>query len=109
MLNSVISARLPPAPNADPTRFDIYQNYEFCHADRDALRDFLLSNGIGTIIQWGGLGIHQFKNLGLEQNLPKTDRFFRESILLPLYHVMTNNQVDYVIEKLNDFFQGNSR
>lgn len=104
-LKNVDGARLPPAPDADPRYFDIYQNYEFCHPKRDALRKHLADHGIGTIVQWGGFGIHELKNLGMKRDLPKTDRFFRESLLLPLNHILTEEQVDHVVATLDAFFQ----
>jgi dTDP-4-amino-4,6-dideoxygalactose transaminase len=108
-LKNVEGARLPPAPDADPRFFDIYQNYEFCHPERDALRKYLTDHNIGTIVQWGGFGIHQLKNLGMERDLPKTDRFFRESLLLPLNHILTEEQVDHVVATLGAFFGGAAR
>jgi hypothetical protein len=36
---------------------------------------FLSEKNIGTLIQWGGLAIHQFTQLGFNQVLPNTDRF----------------------------------
>lgn len=106
VLKSVEGARLPPAPDADPRYFDIYQNYEFCHPKRDALRKFLSERNIGTIVQWGGFGIHQLKNLGMSADLPKTDRFFRESVLLPMNHILTEEQIEHTLTALRDFFFG---
>jgi dTDP-4-amino-4,6-dideoxygalactose transaminase len=94
--------RLPPPPE-DGAYFDIYQNYELCSDRRDALRAYLAEQGIGTIIQWGGFGIHQLRGLGFTQTLPKTDKFFRESLLLPMNHVLTNDQVDRVIVAMRAF------
>lgn len=108
-LKHVKGARLPPPPDADPRYFDIYQNYEFCHPQRDALRKHLAVHDIGTIVQWGGFGIHQLTNLGIARDLPKTDRFFRESLLLPLNHILTEEQVDHVVATLGAFFEGASR
>lgn len=109
VLKTVDQVRLPPPPDANPRYFDIYQNYEFCHPDRDALRNYLAKNDIGTIVQWGGFGIHQLKNLGMERDLPRTDRFFRESVLLPLNHFLTDDQVEHVVATLAAFFRGADR
>ena len=57
-LSSLQQLILPPSPNDDPNRFDVYQNYELQAENRDELREFLESSGIGTLIQWGGLAIH---------------------------------------------------
>lgn len=106
-LKDVEGARLPPAPDADGRYFDIYQNYEFCHPARDALRAYLAERNIGTIIQWGGFGIHELKGLGMGRDLPRTDRFFRESLLLPLNHILTDAQVDHVCATLAAFSGSN--
>ncbi len=102
---SIKDLHLPPPPDADPERFDIFQNYEVtAAARRDALREHLAARKIGTIVQWGGLGIHQFRGLGFDQKLPKTDRFFAESLLLPMNHILSDAQVDHVIAAVRDFF-----
>ncbi len=98
--------RLPPAPN-DGSYFDIFQNYELCvdnRETRDALRKHLADNNIGTIVQWGGFGIHQLSGLGFAQSCPKTDRFFETSLLLPMNHILTEEQIDHVIKTTSGFF-----
>jgi dTDP-4-amino-4,6-dideoxygalactose transaminase len=102
----IAAMRLPPAPSAAPF-FDIYQNYELCvesRGQRDALRQHLQAHGIGTIIQWGGFGIHQLKGLGFTQSCPKTDHFFETSLLLPMNHILTSAQVDHVVTQVSAFF-----
>ena len=98
--------RLPPPPNVIGKNFDIFQNYEFCTTKRDDLRKFLGDNGVGTIVQWGGFGIHMLENLSMKANLPVTDKFFKESLLLPLNHVMTDQQIEFVCQLLDKFFSG---
>jgi dTDP-4-amino-4,6-dideoxygalactose transaminase len=95
---------LPPAPDANPRRFDVFQNYELCCDRRDALRAHLAARGIGTIVQWGGTGIHQFRNLGFDQRLPRTDRFFDRSLLLPMNHLLSDRQVAHVVDGVRGFF-----
>lgn len=95
---------LPPAPSTDERHFDIFQNYELCCDDRDALRAHLAERQIGTIVQWGGVAIHQFRGLGFTQNLPRTDAFFRRSLLLPMNHLLSDAQVDAVIGAVEEFF-----
>lgn len=98
--------RLPPSPNADARYFDIYQNFEMCADDRDALRAHLADEGIGSIVQWGGLGLNQLTALGFTQKLPKTDRFFSESLLIPMNHLLTDAEVDRVIGSIRAFYRG---
>jgi dTDP-4-amino-4,6-dideoxygalactose transaminase len=95
---------LPPGPDADPRRFDIFQNYEVCCDARDELRAHLMACGVGTIIQWGGTGLHQFRNLGFDQSLPRTERFFQRALLLPMNHLLTDAQVLRVIDAVAEFF-----
>lgn len=102
--NGIAELDLPPSPDADPTRFDVFQNYEMCCDRRDKLRVHLTNLGIGTIVQWGGTGIHQFRNLGLERLLPRTDRFFARSLLIPMNHLLTDAQIGRVIDGVRGFF-----
>ena len=96
---------LPPAPDSDDRHFDIYQNYELCCDRRDELRAHLSARGIGTIVQWGGIGIHRFRGLGLDRYLPKTDRFLARSLLLPMNHLLGDDQVSRVIHGVREFFE----
>jgi dTDP-4-amino-4,6-dideoxygalactose transaminase len=100
---AIAALDLPPGPEAS-NRFDIFQNYEVCCDARDALRAHLSAQGVGTIVQWGGVGLHQFRNLGFDQNLPRTDRFFARSLLLPMNHLLTDGQVAWVIDAVHEFF-----
>lgn len=102
--SGIAAMELPPGPDADPRRFDIYQNYEVRCACRDGLRDHLAERGIGAIIQWGGTPIHRFLALGFSQHLPRSDRYLETSLLLPMNHLLTDEQVDAVIEAVQEFF-----
>jgi dTDP-4-amino-4,6-dideoxygalactose transaminase len=103
---SISAMHLPPAPT-DGAFFDIYQNYEICVENlgqRDALRAWLSERFVGSIVQWGGFGIHQLKGLGFTQDCPKTDHFFETSLLLPMNHILTDTQIDHVIDSVTAFF-----
>lgn len=105
--NDIAAMQLPPAPAQTPY-FDIYQNYEMCvenQKQRDALRAHLSEHNVGTIIQWGGFGIHQLGGLGFVQDCPKTDLFFQTSLLLPMNHILSQTQVDKVIAAVRGFFR----
>jgi dTDP-4-amino-4,6-dideoxygalactose transaminase len=95
---------LPPAPDSEPGRFDIFQNYEVCCDRRDELRAHLLSRGVGTIVQWGGVALHQFRNLGFDQHLPRADRWAARSLLLPMNHLLSDDQVDRTVAAVSEFF-----
>jgi dTDP-4-amino-4,6-dideoxygalactose transaminase len=102
--DGIAELTLPPGPAADDRHFDIFQNYEVRCDCRDALRGHLDDRLIGTIVQWGGTALHHFRSLGFTQQLSRTDRFFETSLLLPMNHLLTDDQVDWVIEAVQEFF-----
>ena len=95
---------LPPAPDSDPSYFDIFQNYEIEAQRRDDLVAFLRKKEIGTLIQWGGTPVHKMSKLGFTESLPYTERFFEHCVMLPMNHVLTNEEVLYVCEKIKEFY-----
>ena len=95
---------LPPAPDADPRSFDIFQNYEIEAERRDELKDYLKERGVGSIIQWAGQPLHKIKALGLNRSLPKTDRMFERCLLLPIHMAMSDADVDYVADTVRSFY-----
>ncbi len=95
---------LPPAPNADSCHFDVYQNYEVEADRRDELKAYLGQRGIGTIIQWGGTPVHQFRELGFTVDLPRTDRFFERCLMLPMNVAITDAEVAYVVASVRAFY-----
>jgi dTDP-4-amino-4,6-dideoxygalactose transaminase len=97
---------LPEPPN-DGHHFDVFQNYEVQVKDRNKLKEFLSENGIGTLIQWGGKAIHQFKGIGIDKHLPITDKIFSEILMLPLNLFITEDDVKYVIENIKNFYSKN--
>lgn len=103
-LGSLLQLTLPPAPNATKDHFDTYQNYEIEAEDRDNLKKFLGENGIGTLIQWGGVATHQMKALGFTQHLPDTDTLFTRLLMLPMNILLSNDDVLYVCQKIRQFY-----
>jgi dTDP-4-amino-4,6-dideoxygalactose transaminase len=107
-LGSFKELHLPPAPDADNRRYDIFQNYEIEAERRDALKDHLKARGVGTIIQWAGQPLHKIKALGMTRALPKTDKMFERCLMLPIHMAMSDADVDYVCDVIADFY-GHSR
>lgn len=103
-LQGILELTLPPAPDASPDHFDIYQNYEIEADRRDSLREHLERNGIKTIIQWGGKAIHQFPALNFRCQLPRTDRLFNRCFLLPMNTSLTDEEVDYICANIRSFY-----
>lgn len=87
--------------------FDVFQNYEIEAQDRDDLVRYMKDRGIETMIPWGGRAVHQFPALGLEGrfDVPRTDRLFRVVVMLPMHPELADDQVDYVVEAIRNFYQ----
>ena len=103
-LKDITELTLPPAPNSNKNNFDIYQNYEIEANKRDELKVFLSDNGIGTLIQWGGKAVNEFKDLGFSQSLPYTEKIMRKSLMLPLNMTVTDNEIDYICDTIGRFY-----
>jgi len=104
-LRHLVELKLPPAPNSNKNHFDVYQNYELQAEKRDELKMNLGEKGIGTLIQWGGKAVHQFTQLGFNQVLPKTNEFFKKCILLPMNIFISDDDIDYICEKVTGFYK----
>jgi len=97
---------LPPPPVDVGPRFDVFQNYEVEAMDRDGLVAFLKSRGVEILLPWGGKAVHQFKTLELTHfSLPRTERLFRDVLMLPLHTELQDDHVDYVCEAIRDFYR----
>ena len=105
LLNDLEEIQLPPPPNNNSDHFDVYQNYEITVDKRDELIKYLSEKNIGTLIQWGGKGIHHFKNLGFTQVLPNTDTLFKRCIMLPMNLFISNDDVDYICKSIKEFYR----
>jgi dTDP-4-amino-4,6-dideoxygalactose transaminase len=106
LLSDLKEVVLPPAPDEGGDHFDVFQNYEIEADRRDELRSFLSDKGIGTILQWGGTPVHQFKGLGFTVSLPKTERFFERCLMLPMNMMVTDDEVRYIAATIRAFYRG---
>ena len=103
-LEDVPQIQLPPAPDADGRRFDVYQNYELQADRRDDLQVWLKENGGGTLVQWGGKAVHQLEKLNFRVKLPKTEKFSQRCLMLPMNTSLTDEDVEYVCAAVRDFY-----
>jgi dTDP-4-amino-4,6-dideoxygalactose transaminase len=96
---------LPPKPEESARHFDSYQNFEIEAEDRDELREYLSSKGIGTSLPWGGKAVHHFNLPGVKvKDLSRTEKLFTKILLLPLNQYMHEAEVVQVIEQLRNFY-----
>jgi dTDP-4-amino-4,6-dideoxygalactose transaminase len=104
-LSVLEEVKLPPAPMENGDHYDVYQNYELQAENRDALKNYLANNGVGTIIQWAGKAVHQWEVLGFDIKLPKTESFFEKCLMLPMNMFISNLDIDYVCDSIISFYR----
>lgn len=105
-LTDLGTLHLPPPPQEEGGHYDVFQNYEIEADRRDELEAHLREQGIETMRPWGGFAIHQSPSLGLGAfDLPRTDRLFERVLMLPMYPELADQQVDYVIEQIQNFYR----
>ncbi|WP_367362794.1 DegT/DnrJ/EryC1/StrS family aminotransferase [Mesotoga sp.] len=75
----------------------------FSREQRDSLRDYLTEQGIGTSIYYP-MGLHQqkcFAYLGVPTGaLPETERACEETLALPIFPEMTDEEVEYIVSRI---------
>jgi dTDP-4-amino-4,6-dideoxygalactose transaminase len=59
---------------------------------------------VGTLVQWGGKAVHQFKKLGFQQQLPYTEQLFTRLLMLPMNTSLSDDDVEYVCDCIGDFY-----
>tara|TARA_R110000787_G_scaffold89896_18_gene190235 strand:+ start:58 stop:1179 length:1122 start_codon:yes stop_codon:yes gene_type:complete len=96
---------LPPGPDHSPDHYDVYQNYEIEAGQRDALRQHLSENGIGTLIQWNGTPVHQMRELGFMETPPATEQFFKRCFMLPMHTALSDDDIAHICDVIQDFYR----
>jgi aminotransferase EvaB len=103
-LEGISDLILPPLPGSEPEYYDVYQNYVIRLHERDDLADYLRNNGVEILISWP-IPNHRQKALGLSNyELPVTEAVSNEVISLPMYPELSDEQVQYVIEKIRNYY-----
>jgi dTDP-4-amino-4,6-dideoxygalactose transaminase len=84
----------------------VYHLFVIRAQERDALREYLSTHGIGTGIHYP-VPIHlQECYAGMSEgkgSLPVTEQITQEILSLPMYAELTTEQIDWVIENIKDF------
>jgi dTDP-4-amino-4,6-dideoxygalactose transaminase len=103
LLGELDEIELPPGPDDDDQRRDVYQNYPITLDDRDALGEHLRADGIETLVSWP-VPVHLQPGLGLaDHSLPRTERLCRRVISLPLHAELLDPQIEYVADSVRRF------
>ncbi len=86
----------------------IYNQYVIRVPDRDACRKYLSDNGIGNEVYYPG-PLHRqecYAELGFaEGSLPHAEKAAAETLALPIYPELTDEQAAYVVETLAGFLR----
>ena len=100
---------LPPEPwrAAGLTNHHIYHQYVIRTQRRDALREHLTAQGVGSAIYYP-LGLHQQKCFAYlnysKGDLPETERAARQTLALPVFPELAHEEQLFVIETIERFF-----
>lgn len=76
---------------------------------RKELYDFLKAQQIMAQVHYGPVHLQPYyRSLGWKEgDFPVAENYYKRCLSLPLYHSLTDDQQEYVIEKVIDFFQKN--
>lgn len=93
----------PHSPISGSDFYDVFQNYVIRTKHRNKLVEFLKQNEIETLISWE-IPTHKQPALKLDCNLPITEQFSKEVVSLPMYPELDDWQIEYVIDKIKEFY-----
>lgn len=105
-------ANLPIAlPIETEKEYSVFHTFIIQTEYRNTLQTFLASSGIDTKIHYPISIYKQTAAAGLPYkpgDFPETDRQTDQILSLPVYPELSDEQVDYVIQSINNFFSQNS-
>lgn len=91
-------------PSVGKDRTHVWHIFAIRTADRDGLHQYLEEKGIGTISHYPIAIHHQQAYQGMQHGpLPLAERIAAEELSLPMYYGMTDEQIQYVIDSLNQY------
>lgn len=98
-------------PRVPEGYFSVYQMYTIRLRDddsrRDGLKDFLNKSGIGAKVYFDPIHLSLFyrRKFGCKEgDLPVTEKISQQVLTLPMYPVLTRGEMEYMVEKIKQFF-----
>lgn len=91
--------------------FHVYQMFTIRiksgESKRDALMNYLMAEGIMTKVYFPPVHLTKFyKHLGFHKgDLPRTEEISSQVLSLPIFPSMTEEEMDYIVEKIQKFFE----
>ena len=95
---------------ADTPDFHIFNQYVIRVDKRDALKEYLLKEGIGVEIYYP-IPLHKLQCLGEmgynDLSYPEAEKAAAETLALPIYPELTDSMQEYVVERIAAFYESN--
>jgi len=92
-------------PHFEDKRFyDVYQNYVIRYDYRDKLVECLEEQGVETLISWPKPNYRHKVMQPNNYNMPETEKICKTVVSLPMNPELSNEEVNYVIEIIKNFF-----
>lgn len=107
-LSDLEEIEVPKEPDGS---FHVYQMFTIRikggERKRDALMNYLMAEGIMTKVYFPPVHLTKFyKHLGFDKgDLPRTEEISSQVLSLPIFPSMTEEEMDYVVEKIQKFFE----
>lgn len=91
-------------PQVAPTNEHVWHLFVVRTKERELLQNYLKENGISTVIHYP-IPIHKQKAYAEynELNYPRAEEIANTVLSLPMYYGMNDDEISYVIEKLNTY------
>ena len=93
-------------PKSDEVFEHVYHVFVIRCEKRDELEKYLNENGVGTVKHYP-IPMHMqpcYAELGIEEGkLPIAEEISKTVISIPMYYGMTDEEVEYTIQKINEF------